>query len=77
MFIHKKTSELRMTVNYRALNQQTKKDVYPLPQIDNILDKLSCAKYLSAIDLASGYHQIRLAPEDCEKNRICNKVWVV
>ena len=56
VFIRKKTGELRMTVDYRALNRQTKKDVYPLPCIDDLLDKLSKAKFLSAIDLASGYH---------------------
>ena len=62
VFIRKKTGELRMTVDYRALNCQTKKDVYPLPRIDNLLDKLSKAMCLSAIDLASGYHQVRLGP---------------
>ena len=44
------------TVDYQALNRQTKKDVYPLPCIDDLLDKLSKARFLSAIDLASGYH---------------------
>ena len=67
VFIRKKTGELRMTVDYRALNHQTKKDVYPLPRIDDLLDKLSKAMCLSAIDLASGYHQVRLAPDACEK----------
>ena len=38
-----------------------------LPRIDDLLDKLAKAKYLSAIDLASGYHQIAMAPEDIEK----------
>ena len=56
VFIRKKTGELRMTVDYRALNRQTKKDVYPLPRIDDLLDKLSKAKFLSTIDLAIGYH---------------------
>ena len=56
-----------MTVDYRALNRQTKKDVYPLPRIDDLLDKLLQATCLSAIDLASGYHQVRLAPGDCKK----------
>ena len=46
----------------RALNRQTKKDIYPLPRIDALLDKLSKAMSLSAIDLASGYHQVQLAP---------------
>ena len=56
-----------MTVDYRALNCQTKKDIYPLPRIDDLLDKLLRATSLSAIDLASGYHQVQLAPGDCEK----------
>ena len=56
IFIRKKTGELQMTVDYRALSRQTKKDVYPLPHIDDLLDKLSKARFLSAIDLASGYH---------------------
>ena len=67
VFIRKKTGELRMTVDYRALNHQTKKDVYPPPRIDDLLYKLSKAMCLSAIDLASGYHQVRLAPDACEK----------
>ena len=67
VFIPKKTGKLRMMVDYRALNHQTKKDVYPLPRIDDLLDKLSQATCLSAIDLASGYHQVHLAPGDCEK----------
>ena len=56
-----------MTVDYQALNRQTKKDVYPLPRIGDLLDKLSKARFLSAIDLASGYHQIKLADDACEK----------
>ena len=44
-----------------------KKDIYPLPHIDDLLDKLSKARFLSAIDLASGYHQIKLADDACEK----------
>ena len=56
-----------MTVDYRALNHQTKKDLYLLPRIDDLLDKLAKKKYLLAIDLAAGYHQIAMSPEDIEK----------
>ena len=56
-----------MTVDYRALNCQTKKDVYPLPRIDDLLDNLSQATCLSAIDLARSYRQVQLVPGDCEK----------
>ena len=54
VFIRKKTGELCMMVDYRALNRQTKKDIYSLPRIDDLLVKLSQATCLSAIDLASG-----------------------
>ena len=50
-----------MMVDYRALNRQTKKDVNPLPHIDDLLDKLSKVRFLSVIDLASGYHQNKLS----------------
>ena len=56
-----------MTVDYRALNRSTKKDVYPLPRIDDLLDKLVHARFLFAIDLASGYHQVGLAKNAKEK----------
>ena len=56
-----------MMFDYRVLSRQTKKDIYPLSCIDNLLDKLSKARILSAIDLASGYHQIKLADNACEK----------
>ena len=52
-----------MTVDYHALNRSTKKDVYPLPRINDLLDKLIHAYFLSAIDLASGYHQVSLAKD--------------
>ena len=45
-----------MMVDYRVLNHPTEKDVYPLPRINDLLNKLSKAMCLSAIDLASGYH---------------------
>ena len=56
-----------MTVDYKALNRQTKKDVYPLPSIDDLLNKLSKAMCLSAIHLASGYHQVRLHQMNVKK----------
>ena len=56
-----------MTVDYCALNWQTKKDVYPLPRIDDLLDKLVHPHFLSDIDLASGYHQVGLAKDAQEK----------
>ena len=53
-----------MCVNYRALNQVTVKDKYPLPRIDHLLDKLHEARVFSSLDLQSGYHQVRIADKD-------------
>ena len=65
LFVSKKDNNLRMCVDYRALNRLTVKNSYPLPRIDDIFDQLKGAQYFSKIDLRSGYHQIRL-----EKNSI-------
>ena len=58
LFARKKDGSLRMCVDYRALNDISTKDKYPLPRIDELLDRLHGAKYFSSIDLASGYWQI-------------------
>lgn len=63
LFVSKKDGGNRMCVDYRALNQLTVKNCYPLPRLDDVFDKLRHARYFSKIDLRSGYHQIRLAPE--------------
>ena len=56
-----------MCIDYQALNKQTMKDRYPLPRIDDLLDRLGKAKYFSTIDLDSGYHQIAMKKDDIPK----------
>jgi hypothetical protein len=70
LFVHKKDGTLRMCVDYRALNKVTVKNQYPLPQIDDLFDRLSGAKMFSRIDLRFGYYQIRIAQGD-EENTAC------
>ena len=67
LFVKKKDKSLRMCVDYRPLNAVTIKNKYPLPHIDILFDQLAKAKVFSKIDLRSGYHQIKIRPEDIPK----------
>ena len=64
LFVKKKDGTMRMCVDYRALNNISIKNSYPLPRVDELFDRLQGAKYFSKIDLRSGYHQIRIAEGD-------------
>src|SRR5436853_2101451 len=66
----KKNRKLRFCVDYRALNKVTKKDEYLLPRIKDMLDTLDGAAYFTSLDLASGYWQVEMKPEDREKTTI-------
>lgn len=57
----------RIVIDYRKLNDVTIGDSYPLPNIEDILDQLGHSIYFTTLDLASGFHQIAMKPEDEEK----------
>lgn len=56
-----------MCVDFRKLNQVSVGDAYPLPNITDILDQLGKSKYYTTLDLAQGYHQVKMHPDHCEK----------
>ena len=65
---------------YRPLNTLTVKNKYPLPRIDILFDQLSRAKVFSKINLRSGYHQIKMRPEDIPNTifplgMACMSIW--
>ena len=67
VLVEKKDHSMRFCVDYRALNEVTKKDSYPLPRIDDCFDALTGTHWFSSIDLQSGYWQVGLSPSAMEK----------
>lgn len=64
LFVKKKDGSYRLCIDYRALNNRTIKNKFPLPFIEDILDRVSQAKIFSKLDLMSGYHQVQIDPKD-------------
>ena len=59
----KKDGKYRFCIDFQKVNDISRKDAYPLPFINAILDKLRHARYISTIDLKNGYWQVPLTPE--------------
>ena len=75
--VEKKNGEYRFCVDYRKLNNITKKDNYPLPRIDTTLDLLHGYCYFTTLDFAGAYWQVAMHPKDKEKTAfiIQNKLY--
>jgi hypothetical protein len=62
-----------MCVDYCSLNEVTIKNMYPLPQIEDLFDQMEGASVFSKIDLRSGYHQLRIRESDIPKTMFCTR----
>ena len=71
LFVKKKDGGWRMCVDFRTVNAVTKKDAYPLPRINVLMQKLGNAKYLTKIDLAFGFHQVPINPNCRDITAFC------
>lgn len=65
--MRKKDGTTRLCVDYRRLNSLTQPGVYPLPRLDDSLDRLHGARFFSTLHLLSGYMQVGLIENDVEK----------
>ena len=63
LVVPKKDGKMRVCIDYRDLNAISARDAYPLPKIDELLNRLAKASWFSKMDLQSGFHQIPMDPE--------------
>jgi len=70
----KGTDKVRVCIDYRKLNAQTEPDVYPMPRLEDMLERAAQSTWMSTMDLAKGYYQFKMAEEDIPKTAfVCGR----
>ena len=65
--VKKKDGTIRLCVDYRKLNSVSRRDAYPMPRIDDLIDDIGGAKFITTLDLAKGYWQVPVRETDRPK----------
>ena len=63
----KPSGDVRLCIDLRLVNSMTVDDRYPLPRVEDLLSRVSSAKWITKLDAVQSYHQIPMCPEDCYK----------
>ena len=71
VLVQKKDGSLRFCIDYHNLNVVTLKEVYPLSQVDDMLDTLAGSEYFTTLDLISGYWHVGVSSGDVAKTAFC------
>ena len=73
VLVKKKDGSTRFCMDYRKVNEVTRKDAYPIPRVDDILDTLAGSTWFTTLDLKSGYWQVEVAGKHQEKTTFCTQ----
>ena len=73
VLVTKKDGSTRFCIDYRKVNDVTRKDAYPIPRVDDTLDTLAGSTWFSMLDLKNGYWQVEVAEEHREKTAFCTQ----
>ena len=76
VLVKKKDGTLCMFVDYRSLNSQSRTDAYPVPWVDDLIDQMGDAAYISTLDLSCGCWQMPL-PKEARPDSFYYTIWVV
>jgi len=73
MLLVKRDGSKRFCGDYRPLNAQTRQDMFLMPLVEDVIDQLGKSTWFTALDLQSGFWQIRMAPEDMKKTALITR----